>query len=101
MVLRDGSACVIASSVLPLVCFTSRRLYVSETGTSGTSGTDTSADPVFSKRCVSCARVGVAVFPVHYEAFPVRISGLDHGVGHFWPLSITQQRHLLAYHGLQ
>jgi len=27
--------------------------------------------------------------------------GLDHGVGHFWPLSITRQRHLLAYHGLQ
>jgi len=24
--------------------------------------------------------------------------GLDHGVGHFWPLSITRQRHLLAYH---
>src|SRR5215471_10758824 len=29
------------------------------------------------------------------------IEGLDHGVGHFWPLSITRQRHLLAYHGLQ
>ena len=26
-------------------------------------------------------------------------SGLDHGVGHFRPLSITRQRHLLAYHG--
>ena len=26
--------------------------------------------------------------------------GLDHGVGHFRPLSITQQRHLLAYHGI-
>ena len=25
--------------------------------------------------------------------------GLDHGVGHFRPLSITRQRHLLAYHG--
>jgi transposase-like protein len=24
--------------------------------------------------------------------------GLDHGVGHFRPLSITRQRHLLAYH---
>ena len=24
--------------------------------------------------------------------------GLDHGVGHFWPLSITRQRHWLAYH---
>jgi hypothetical protein len=24
--------------------------------------------------------------------------GLDHGVGHFWPLSITWQRHWLAYH---
>src|SRR5215471_8662927 len=23
------------------------------------------------------------------------ITGLDHGVGHFWPLSLTQQRHLL------
>src|SRR5215510_3336032 len=29
------------------------------------------------------------------------LSGLDHSVGHFWPLSITRQRHLLAYHGLQ
>ncbi len=27
-------------------------------------------------------------------------AGLDHGVGHFQPLSITQQRHLLAYHGI-
>jgi len=27
--------------------------------------------------------------------------GLDHGVGHFRPLSITRQRHLLAYHGMQ
>jgi hypothetical protein len=27
------------------------------------------------------------------------IIGLDHGVGHFRPLSITRQRHLLAYHG--
>ena len=27
------------------------------------------------------------------------IFGLDHGVGHFRPLSITRQRHLLAYHG--
>jgi len=26
-------------------------------------------------------------------------SGLDHGVGHFRPLIITRQRHLLAYHG--
>ena len=26
--------------------------------------------------------------------------GLDHGVGHFRPLSITRQRHLLAYHGI-
>ena len=26
------------------------------------------------------------------------LSGLDHGVGHFRPLSITRQRHLLAYH---
>jgi hypothetical protein len=24
--------------------------------------------------------------------------GLDHGVGHFRPLSITRQRHLLVYH---
>src|SRR6266852_4350588 len=28
-------------------------------------------------------------------------NGLDHGVGHFRPLSITRQRHLLAYHGMQ
>jgi hypothetical protein len=28
------------------------------------------------------------------------IRGLDHGVGHFRPLSITRQRHLLAYHGI-
>ena len=26
--------------------------------------------------------------------------GLDHGVGHFRPLSLTRQRHLLAYHGI-
>jgi hypothetical protein len=26
------------------------------------------------------------------------LAGLDHGVGHFRLLSITQQRHLLAYH---
>jgi len=26
--------------------------------------------------------------------------GLDHGVGHFRPLSITRQRHLLVYHGI-
>src|SRR5436305_7517840 len=26
--------------------------------------------------------------------------GLDHGVGHFRLLSITRQRHLLAYHGI-
>jgi hypothetical protein len=25
-------------------------------------------------------------------------NGLDHGVGHFRPLSITRQRHLLVYH---
>ena len=29
-----------------------------------------------------------------------RERGLDHGVGHFRPLSITRQRHLLAYHGI-
>ena len=28
------------------------------------------------------------------------MTGLDHGVGHFRPLSITRQRHLLAYHGI-
>jgi hypothetical protein len=28
------------------------------------------------------------------------LSGLDHGVGHFRPLSITRQRHLVAYHGM-
>ena len=27
-------------------------------------------------------------------------SGLDHGVGHFRSLSITRQRHLVAYHGI-
>ena len=27
------------------------------------------------------------------------MKGLDHGVGHFRPLSITRHRHLLAYHG--
>ena len=27
-------------------------------------------------------------------------AGLDHGVGHFRPLSITRPRHLLAYHGI-
>jgi len=26
------------------------------------------------------------------------LGGLDHGVGHFRPLSITRQRHLLVYH---
>ena len=26
-------------------------------------------------------------------------TGLDHRVGHFRPLSITRQRHLVAYHG--
>src|SRR5713101_8417218 len=31
---------------------------------------------------------------------PYISSGLDHGVGHFRPLSITRQRHLLAYHGI-
>ena len=28
----------------------------------------------------------------------VVLIGLDHGVGHFRPLSITRQRHVLAYH---
>jgi len=27
-------------------------------------------------------------------------TGLDHGVGHFRSLSITRQRHLVAYHGI-
>src|SRR5215471_18427217 len=31
--------------------------------------------------------------------FPRRDFGLDHGVGHFRPLSITRHRHLLTYHG--
>jgi integrase/recombinase XerD len=31
---------------------------------------------------------------------PRMVGGLDHGVGHFRPLSITRQRHLLAYHGI-
>jgi len=30
--------------------------------------------------------------------FGIIAVGLDHGVGHFRPLSITRQRHLLAYH---
>jgi hypothetical protein len=32
------------------------------------------------------------------EHFVVIALGLDHGVGHFRPLSITRQRHLLVYH---
>ena len=28
------------------------------------------------------------------------IAGLDHGVGHFRPLSLTRQRHVLVYHGI-
>ena len=28
-----------------------------------------------------------------------RSMGLDHGVGHFRPLSLTRHRHLLTYHG--
>ena len=28
------------------------------------------------------------------------LHGFDHGVGHFRSLSITRQRHLLAYHGI-
>jgi len=32
--------------------------------------------------------------------FPESATGLDHGVGHFRSLSITRQRHLLAYHGI-
>src|SRR4030095_1752256 len=30
----------------------------------------------------------------------IEVGGLDHGVGHFRPLSVTRQRHLLAYHGI-
>ena len=40
-----------------------------------------------------------------YSSLPPQLTsranlGLDHGVGHFRPLSITRQRHLLAYHGI-
>ena len=38
----------------------------------------------------------IRCFQVFYQAH----LGLDHGVGHFRPLSITRQRHLLAYHGI-
>src|SRR5262249_30656485 len=31
--------------------------------------------------------------------FSFMMFGLDHGVGHFRPLSITRHRHLLTYHG--
>src|SRR5712691_11459599 len=34
------------------------------------------------------------------KASKLQTVGLDHGVGHFRPLSITRQRHLLAYHGI-
>src|SRR5882762_6016662 len=37
----------------------------------------------------------ICIFPFRY-----RPTGLDHGVGHFRPLSLTRQRHLLAYHGI-
>src|SRR6266566_3613939 len=30
--------------------------------------------------------------------YQITFAGLDHGVGHSRPLSITRQRHLLAYH---
>jgi hypothetical protein len=37
--------------------------------------------------------------PERVEVQPdVAVAGLDHGVGHFRPLSITRQRHVLAYH---
>ena len=32
------------------------------------------------------------------SGFPSTYFGLDHGVGHFRPLSITRQRHCLTYH---
>src|SRR5437899_7587952 len=38
--------------------------------------------------------------PTLADAILDRLVGLDHGVGHFRPLSITQQRHLMAYHGI-
>jgi hypothetical protein len=31
---------------------------------------------------------------------PHTVMGLDHGVGHFRPLSLTRQRRLLAYHDI-
>src|SRR6266511_4292937 len=47
-------------------------------------------------------RLGIGYTGTHHETTPVRIhargEGLDHGVGHFRPLSITRQRHWLAYH---
>src|SRR5262245_47260548 len=42
---------------------------------------------------------GVAVGSGAPPDFDIRHVGLDHGVGHFRPLSITRQRHLLTYHG--
>ena len=36
----------------------------------------------------------------HLPGLSIAITGLDHGVGHFRSLSITQQRHMLAYHGI-
>src|SRR2546428_12888284 len=35
-----------------------------------------------------------------YKILPDAYIGLDHGVGHFRPLSLTRQRHLVAYHGI-
>ena len=34
------------------------------------------------------------------QAAGIVVTGLDHGVGHFRPLSIARQRHLLVYHGI-
>ena len=36
-------------------------------------------------------------FAVNYHRW---IIGLDHGAGHFRPLSLTRQRRLLAYHDI-
>ena len=37
---------------------------------------------------------------IYIPMFEEEVVGLDHGVGHFRPLRITRQRHLLAYHGI-
>jgi len=45
--------------------------------------------------------INIVVFKNEKKDSEKSPEGLDHGVGHFRPLSITRQRHLLAYHGMQ